>query len=209
MVLQNRVTPAGDIIADPARGLMMGNRGGAFHTSDKRLLRRRWVSRQWICCRLAFKDRHREVMAPNRYTELFFLDEATALAAGHRPCFECRRQDANEFASLWARVHGRDGRASATEMDDVLHPERVNRGGAKVTFRANLAGLPSGAVIRLDATPCLLLGASLFGWSPSGYTHAVSRPATAEVDVLTPRSMVRVLAAGYCPQIHPSAKELA
>ena len=98
MPLQNRVTPEGEIIATPHRGLMMGNRGGCFHLPDRTLGARRWATRQWIACVLEFKGRHRAaMMQPNRYTELFFLDEATALAAGHRPCFECRRRDAERF----------------------------------------------------------------------------------------------------------------
>ena len=122
MPLQNRVTPEGEIIATPHRGLMMGNRGGCFHLPDRTLGSRRWATRQWIACVLEFKGRHRQaMMQPNRYTELFFLDEATALAAGHRPCFECRRRDAERFAALWAETRGwpapaarpRDGRDAA------------------------------------------------------------------------------------------------
>src|SRR5215510_5847359 len=136
MPLQNRVTPEGEIIATRHRGLMMGNRGGAFHLPDKTLAPRRWATRQWIACVLEFKGRHREVMQPNRYTELFFLDEATALAAGHRPCFECRRADAERFADLWAKIQNGDERARAPAMDEVLHAERVDRDRKKVTFRA-------------------------------------------------------------------------
>ncbi len=136
MPLQNRVTPEGEIIATPQRGLMMGNRGGAFHLPDQVLGARRWASKQWIACVLEFKGRHRAaMMQPNRYTELFFLDEVTALAAGHRPCFECRRADAELFAGLWARSFGRRARAHAGEMDEVLQAERVGPDRAKVTFR--------------------------------------------------------------------------
>src|SRR5262249_48070514 len=110
MPLQNRVTPEGDIIATPHRGLMMGNRGGVVHLPDPTPGTRRWASRQWIACVLQFKGRQREVMQPNGYTELFFLDEATALAAGHRPCFECRRGEAEHFAELWAMTQGRTER---------------------------------------------------------------------------------------------------
>lgn len=209
MPLQNRVTPEGDIISDPARGLMMGNRGGAFHTDDKRLLRRRWASRQWICCRLEFKGRRRVVMTPNRYTELFFLDEATALAAGHRPCFECRRHDANAFAHLWSPVKGCEGRMSAKAMDDVLHRERVGPGGAKVTWRAGLDSLPAGTFVRHDERVWLLWGSNRLVWSPSGYAAATRSGPKGDVDVLTPRSIVKVLAAGFRPEVHPSAKELA
>lgn len=184
----------------------MGNRGGALHDAARQLKRRRWVSRQWICCRLAFNDRRRQVMAPGRYTELFFLDEATALAAGHRPCFECRRQDFLWFAVLWARAHGGDRRAVAGDIDDRLHAERLDPAGGKLTWRAPLADLPSGAFIRLDGQPRLVLGGHLLAWAPDGYRDPVERPDDRSVDVLTPRATVSVLAAGYCPSLHPSAE---
>jgi hypothetical protein len=206
MPLQNRVTPEGEIIADAARGLMMGNRGGALHDDRKALGRRRWVSKQWICCRLDFNGRHREVMAPGRYTELFFLDEATALAAGHRPCFECRRQDFLWFAALWARVAGREGRATAREMDRVLQAERVDSNGAKVTHRAPFAEVPSGTFVRIDGRAHLVLGSRLAAWTPQGYVAARERPQDGAAEVLTPSSIVAVLAAGYCPMLHPSAE---
>src|SRR5262245_39749503 len=142
MPLQNRVTPEGEIIATPHRGLLMGNRGGAFHELHRTLGNRRWATKQWIACVLEFKGRHREVMQPNRYTELFFLDEATALAAGHRPCFECRRADADRFAELWARTQGDVERARAPAMDDQLHAERVDRDRRKATFSARRADIP-------------------------------------------------------------------
>ncbi len=103
--LQNRVTPFGEIIATPERGMWMGNRGGCFHDAEQRLTASRWVNTHWITCRLEFKGWHREVMQPRRYTELFFLDEATAFAAGHRPCFECRRHDAKAFQSAWVAAN--------------------------------------------------------------------------------------------------------
>lgn len=183
----------------------MGNRGGPLHGDAKELRRRRWVSKQWICCQLDFNGRHREVMAPNRYTELFFLDEATALAAGHRPCFECRRQDFLWFATLWARVARRDGRATAPEMDDVLQAERVDADGAKVTYAAPFPELPSGAFVRHAERPHLVLGDRLAAWTPSGYVEPCDRPDRGEAEVLTPRTIVAVLAAGYCPTLHPTA----
>ena len=204
MTLQNRVLPDGEIVAIGARGLMMGNRGGALHDANRALGRRRWVSKQWICCRLAFNDRYRTVMAPNRYTELFFLDEATALAAGHRPCFECRRQEFLWFAALWARAAGKTGRATAGEMDAVLHAERVDEAGRKVLWQAPLADLPSGTVVRHGGAPHLVLSGWLLPWTPEGYGAALSRPDEAAA-VLTPRSTVAVLSAGYCPMLHPSA----
>ncbi|MBX9590117.1 MAG: hypothetical protein K2X43_12485 [Hyphomonadaceae bacterium] len=214
MPLQNRVTPEGEIIATPHRGLLMGNRGGAFHAPDQSLGSRRWASKQWIACVLEFKGRHREVMQPNRYTELFFLDEATALAAGHRPCFECRRADADRFADLWARTHGDPDRARAPVMDEVLHAERVDRDRSKVTFPARRADVPSGAFVRYAqdadaARPYLVVGHNLLVWEPGGYSALVSPAAiTEEVEVLTPASIVAVLSAGYRPMLHPSAAAL-
>ncbi len=204
MPLQNRVTPEGLIVADPARGLMMGNRGGALHDESRTLRRRRWVSKQWICCVLAFRERHRQVMSPGRYTELFFLDEATALAAGHRPCFECRRQDAVRFAQLWAGLADRNGRAMAGEMDEVLHGERVDKRGAKVTHMAPLSGLPTGTFVQLEGRPHLVIGNDLAAWRAAGYCAPAPWPRGRSVEVLTPRSMVAVMAAGYKPALHPS-----
>jgi hypothetical protein len=142
MPLQNRVTPEGEIIATPHRGLMLGNRGGAFHLPSRTIGHRRWATRHWIACVLEFKGRHRAaMMQPNRYTELFFLDEATALSAGHRPCFECRRRDAEHFAALWGQIRGWPAPARAPEMDEGLHAERVGAQGQK-TPRAQLARQP-------------------------------------------------------------------
>jgi hypothetical protein len=210
MPLQNRVTPDGDIIATPHRGMMMGNRGGAFHQPDRTIGRRRWATRQWIACVLEFKGRHREaMMQPNRYTELFFLDEATALSAGHRPCFECRRRDAEHFAALWAETRGWPAPARAPEMDLALQPERVGDQGRKVTYRAQLSGLPDGTFVRLledsSQQPYLLEQSNLFPWSAAGYGASVPAPKRREVEVLTPRSIVAVLSAGYRPMLHPSA----
>ena len=214
MPLQNRVTPEGEIVASLHRGLMMGNRGGAFHLADQTLGRRRWATRQWIACVLEFKGRRREVMQPNRYTELFFLDEATALAAGHRPCFECRRADAERFAELWAQTQGKSERERAPAMDEVLHAERIDRRRRKVTFRARRADIPSGAIVRYaqdgdGARPYLVVGSNLLAWHLSGYTSLVMPADIGEVvEVLTPRSIVGVLAAGYRPMLHPSAAAL-
>jgi hypothetical protein len=210
MPLQNRVTPEGEIVATPHRGLMMGNRGGCFHLPSRTLGARRWATRQWIACVLAFKGRQRQaMMQPNRYTELFFLDEATALAAGHRPCFECRRRDAERFAALWAETRGWPAPARAPEMDATLHAERVGAQGRKLTFRAQLAGLPDGAFVRLaDAGPAqayLVDNGRILAWSPAGYGAALLAPKRRDVDVLTPRSIVAVLSSGYRPMVHPSA----
>jgi hypothetical protein len=200
MPLPNRVDPFGDLFATPARGTLFGNRGGKFHRDDKTLGSRRWVSRQWICCVLEFKGRQRNVWG-HYYTELFFLDEVTAFAAGHRPCFECRRQDAERFAVLFS---GKKQRASADAMDRVLHAERLN-GKAKRTHRRSLDQLPDGAMVALDGGVFAVRNKHLLPWTPSGYSASKPRPRNLEVDVLTPPSILSVLGRGYAPLWHPSA----
>lgn len=200
MPLPNRVDPFGDLFATPTRGTLFGNRGGKFHRDDKTLGSRRWASRQWICCVLKFKGRQRNVWG-RYYTELFFLDEVTAFAAGHRPCFECRRQDAERFAVLFS---GKKQRASADAMDSVLHAERLD-GKAKRTHRRNLDSLPDGAMIALDGEVFAVRGKHLLPWTPSGYSASKPRPRNLEVDVLTPPSILSVLGRGYAPLWHPSA----
>ena len=205
MPLQNRVTPEGKIVAVAARGTMFGIRGGCFHRPDQTLRPRHFASRRWICCLLAFKGRRRPLMQPGRYTELFFLDEATAMAAGHRPCFECRRADAVRFAELWNQMEGRSGRAAAPEMDLRLHAERIDQRGDKVRFRAALSELPDGVFVNRDGLPGLVLEGRVRPWSFEGYSTGYSVDAVSDVDVLTPRSIVAILAAGYQPKMHPSA----
>ncbi|HWK93973.1 MAG TPA: hypothetical protein VNR39_00985 [Pseudolabrys sp.] len=197
MPLQNRVTPFADLVATTVRGRMMGNRGGRIHDASRQLGARRWASKQWICCVLAFKGRQRKVWGDS-YTELFFLDEVTALAAGHRPCFECRRKDARAFASLFPRAH------TAPEMDAVLHSERLD-GRAKRTHRAAIDALPDGAMIAGDGEAFAMRGKHLLRWTPAGYGKTVPRPLGGDVDVLTPPSIIEVLKRGYAPLWHPSA----
>ena len=201
MSLQNRIDPFGELFAGPSRGTLMGNRGGRLHREDKTLGGRRWVSRQWICCRLELNDRHRKVWGDS-YTELFFLDEVTALAAGHRPCFECRRQDAENFATLFS---GKKKRATAKKMDDALQVERLE-GKAKRLHRLKIDALPDGAMVVLDGEAFAVRGKCLLRWTPSSYAGAKSRVGGITVDVLTPPSIVAVLKAGYTPLWHPSAK---
>ncbi len=153
MPLQNRVTPDGELVATAARGTIFGNRGGCFHRPDGTLRPRHWANRQWICCVLEFKNRRRTLLQPGLYTELFFLDEATAFAAGHRPCFECRRADARQFAALWAKAHALDATPSAPAMDVTLHAERLADDGRKRTAVRPLASLPDGAIIRYQDAP--------------------------------------------------------
>jgi hypothetical protein len=203
MPLQNRVTPFGELAAVSARGLFFGNRGGRFHTDAKTLTARRWASRQWICCVLDFKGRHRDVWG-RFYTELFFVDEPTALAAGHRPCFECRRQDALAFAQTWQNVCGLHARPKADEMDMVLHDERL-RGRAKRLHRRDIEKLPDGAFIALEEGAFAMHGDALLRWTPGGYGEPRKRPRAITVDVLTPPAILAVLSAGYQPHWHPSA----
>ena len=201
MPLQNRVTPYGELVALPGRGLMMGNRG-ILHDDARRIVRT-WQVRRWIACVLEFGGRKRSVMQPHRYTELFFLDEAAAMSAGHRPCAECRRADYRLFRALWQSRYGQPSNADA--MDATLHADRM-AGKGKRTYREDLANLPDGTYVVLEERPWLVWGSALFAWSDSGYVACRRRPAVAEVDVLTPRAMVGVLAAGYRPSIHPSAE---
>jgi hypothetical protein len=199
MPLQNRVTPFGDLVATTARGGLMGNRGGRLHDGRRKLTARRWVSKQWICCRLDFNGRHRTVWGES-YTELFFLDEVTAFAAGHRPCFECRRKDAERFAALFSK---QAARASAAAMDARLHAERLD-GHSKRTHRRAFAGLPDGAMVVIDGKAHAARGDRVLPWTPAGYERAQPRP-NGDVEVLTPPSILAVLARGYAPLWHESA----
>ena len=207
MPRQNRVTPFGELVAVPERGTVMGNRG-CLH-DDRGRIRRPWQVERWLVCVLEFRGRQRQVSRPGYYTELFFLDEATALAAGHRPCFECRRRDAEHFAALWGQTRGWPAPARAPEMDEGLHPERVGAQGQKITYRAQLSALPDGTFVRLledgASSSYLIEGNNLLAWSPAGYGAPMLAPKRREVEVLTPRSIVAVLSAGYRPMLHPSA----
>lgn len=204
MPLQNRVTPFGEIVADPARGTLMGNRG-ILHDERRQLGRRRWQHRTWIACRLEFHDRHRAVMTPHRYTELFFHDEAVAIAAGHRPCHECRRSDFHAWQAAWAHAHGDRGAPRAPAMDRVLHRDRIDPATrSQRVWRSRLAELPDGTFIDFDGAACLVLADRLVAWAPGHYSATMARPLSGDVTVLTPRSAVATLAAGYRPQLHPS-----
>jgi len=210
MPRQNRVTPFGDLVATPDRGTLMGNRGH-LHDAEGRI-KRAWQLKRWIACVLAFKGRWRQVMTPGRYTELFFLDEATALAAGHRPCAECQRQRFNAFRTAWRSAHPAAPLPTAVEIDCQLHAERVGPDRSKRQFDAPLAELPDGVFVRLvgwgDGAYLVWKG-GLLAWSPGGYTTRIDRPEKAEVAVLTPASTVATIRAGYAPEIHPSAVALA
>ncbi len=202
MPKQNRVSPVGTLVAAPERGTFMGNRG-CLHDAAERI-RRPWQLKRWIVCVLAFKGRQRRVMAPGRYTELFFLDEATALAAGHRPCAECRRGRFNAFRAALTREPGTPA-PSAVEIDTTLHAERLKPDRTKRLHTAELDALPDGVFVLVpgDRTPHLVRGSELLAWSFAGYTKRVARPRAIVVDVLTPELTVRAIRGGYAPQVHP------
>jgi hypothetical protein len=198
MPRQNRVTPLSELIADPARGLVYGNRG-CLH-DDRGAIRRLSATRRWISCRLEFKGwRRKALLQPGKFTELFFLDEATAFAAGHRPCALCRRDDYNRFLELV-------GASGADEIDDRLHGERLAGAGRRLE-PARADELPDGAFVLHDGEPWLALGGHLLRWMPAGYTTRVRR-AGRKVLAITPASLVAVLRAGWQPVVplfHPSA----
>jgi hypothetical protein len=198
MPLQNRVTPTSELIAHPARGLVYGNRG-CLHDAQGRI-RRRAATRRWIACRLAFRGWQRgPLQQPGRFTELFFLDEATAFAAGHRPCALCRRADYVRFLAL-------TGAPGADAIDERLEAERTD-GGAQRHHDAALEGLPDGAFVLVDGAPWLVRGDRLLRWTPAGYTTATPRGAGAAT-LITPPALVGVLRAGWeplVPLLHPSA----
>jgi hypothetical protein len=179
----------------------MGNRG-ILHDDAQRIIRYMQV-RRWLVCRTEFRGRHRAIMRPHSYTELFFLDEATALAAGHRPCAECRHADYQQFRRLWARCNGEP--VSADLIDQQLHSERLMGRRGKRTYRACLADLPDGAYVVLDERAWLVWGSWLFAWSDLGYTERQMRRPR-DIDVLTPPSTVAILRAGYRVAVHPSAE---
>ena len=204
MPLQNRVTPFGEIVAIPERGLFTGNRGIIHDPATKTLLKRRWTTKAWIICACVYKDHHREVMGQQSWTELFFLDEATALAAGHRPCFLCRRAAAKAFQAGWATVHGGEA-VTASEIDAVLHGERLQQGKKRLhPVPGRIAELPDGAMIAAGGDAFVIVAGQAFLWSAKGYRAAARLP---EIQgLLTPPVTVKTLSAGYRPVLHPTVK---
>jgi hypothetical protein len=203
---QNRVTPLGELVADPGRGLVYGNRG-CLHDEAGRI-HRSFNGKRWIACQLQFRGwRRHPLLQPGRFTELFFLDEATAFAAGHRPCALCRHADYRRFASIWGELH--PGEIGADAIDARLHAERIAPGTrARRQHDAALDELPDGAFVLADATPYLVLGPSLLRWSAGGYTERTPRRAGASAVLVTPPSLVEVLRTGWrslVPLLHPSA----
>jgi hypothetical protein len=214
MSRQNRVTPFGEIIAHEARGTLMGNRGCLHDATDRPL--RQYKTKAWLICKLEFKNRHRTIMAPREYTELFFLDEATALTAGHRPCAECNRPLFRNFAMHWdaANPQVANGAPITTGIIDTqLHHERLTdahyqRDKRKRVYHEVIDALPDGCFITYgaDTTAYLIYQEQLFPWSAAGYGTPIKRPKGVEVAVLTPQSTVRALAHGYVPMVHPTAQ---
>jgi hypothetical protein len=204
MPLQNRVTPLGELIATPARGLVYGNRG-CLHDEAGRI-RRRYAVKRWIACRLEFRGwRRSPLLQPGRFTELFFLDEATALAAGHRPCALCRRADYDRFVEVWRVLH--PGQVGADAIDAQLHAERVAPDGRRL-HDAQLEELPDGAFVLEGGEPWLVLGGRLLRWTPAGYDAAKRRP-RGDAVLITPPSLVALLRTGWSPLVpfvHPSSE---
>jgi hypothetical protein len=205
VALQNRVTPLGELIAHPARGLVYGNRG-CLHDEQRRI-RRRYAGRRWISCRLEFRGWHREpLQQPGKFTELFFLDEATAFAAGHRPCALCRREDYVRFGELWRGRH--PAQSGADAIDAQLHAERLSTGRDRRLHDAAFSDLPDGAFVLRESEPWLVLSAELRRWTPTGYADRRPRP-TGPAVLITPPSLVEVLRAGWngaVPLLHLSAR---
>jgi len=207
MPLQNRVTPSGDIIATPHRGLFTGNRGIIHDPATKTLLRKRWASPAWLTCVCEFRGRRRKVMGGRSWTELFFLDEATAFAAGHRPCFFCRRDDANRFRGAWEEGNGA-ANILARDIDAVLHRERLDHGKKRLhPLPMPPEQLPDGAMVQEGARSFLIARGRALLWSPGGYGEA--KHALEDAMLLTPPSTLRAFEAGYRPVLHGSAAAAA
>jgi len=201
-MLQNRVDPFGSLIRTPARGAWTGNRG-ILHDESKEI-KHFFKLKAWITCVLQYKDKRRQVMSPNTWTELFFLDEATAFSAGHRPCFFCRHAAAMHFKQAWLAgnpQHGFNEKTSIQEIDNILHQERLTKTKQKQTYTDGIDTLPTGTFISMDGEAYLVKDARLQLWSPFGYVRALERPLSGAVTVLTPSSIVNAFRAGYIPQI--------
>jgi len=206
MPLQNRVAPTGDIIATPHRGTFTGNRGIIHDPATRTLLKRRWASRAWLTCVCEFQGRRREVMGGRNWTELFFLDEATAFAAGHRPCFFCRREDANRFRAAWEKGNRVSG-LRAGDIDAVLHRERLDGSRKRLhLLPLPLSHLPDGAMVRAGEESFLIAKGRVLQWSVAGYRE--TQGAITEAKLLTPPSTLRAFSAGYRVVLHPSASSI-
>jgi hypothetical protein len=207
MPLQNRVTPQGDIISTPHRGLFTGNRGIIHDPATKTLLNRRWSSKAWLTCVCEFRGRRRDVMGTRSWTELFFFDEATAFAAGHRSCFYCRRHDANRFRAAWEKGNG-VANVRAAGIDEVLHRERLDGRNKRLhQLPMPLDALPDGAMVQAGDDSYLIARGRALLWTLEGYREITA--ALRDVALLTPPSTLRALGAGYRPLLHPSAMKPA
>ena len=202
MSLQNRVTPFGEIAAVGGRGLVMGNRG-ILHDDNRRIVRYSQV-RRWLACRTEFRQIRRVVMRPHSYTELFFLDEATSFAAGHRPCAECRRPDYRRFCDLWAMCHGEP--VSADIIDRRLQRERIIRPRVKQTYNADLASLPDGAYVAIGDRAWLVWSDALFAWSPQGYAECRERSPREDVKAVLYTPVYRCRAGSWLSCRRPSIR---
>ena len=203
MPLQNRVTPFGELVAIAQRGMFMGNRGIIHDPRTRTLLSRRWTTKAWITCTLDYKGVRRDVMSRRSWTELFFLDEATALAAGHRPCFFCRREAAETFRNAWTIGNG-GHRPAAPEIDEVLHRERLaDRRKRLHSLPSPIDRLPEGTMVAMDATGYVISGGRALAWTEGGYRESSTSLSGAKL--LTPPSTLRALCAGYRPVLHPTA----
>lgn len=195
---QNRVTPFGEIIKTPARGSLMGNRGVIHNDSGE--IKQSFKLKAWITCLLQFKGRKFKIMAPKRWTALFFLDEATAFAAGHRPCNECRRNDFIRFKSLWIKGNPQYGftmKTKISEIDTILHHERIDANKEKVTFEMNVSEIPDGTFVSINSIPYLFYESRLHEWTPFGYKNSIPLPPASGLTILTPKSFVKMFRAGY------------
>jgi hypothetical protein len=202
--LQNRVTPSGEIVATAQRGMFTGNRGIIHDPATRTLLNRRWSSKAWLTCVCEFRGRRRDVMATRSWTELFFLDEATAFAAGHRPCFYCRRDDANAFRAAW-EAGNRIAHASAPDIDEVLHRERLDGKAKRLhALPMPIDALPDGATVQAGEGSYVIARGKALRWSFDGYREPINPMRDAML--LTPPSTLHALSAGYRPVLHPSAK---
>ena len=209
MPLQNRVNPFGEIIATPYRGAFTGNRG-IIH-NDEQKITKKFALKAWITCQLNYKNFQRKVMTGRKWTELFFLDEATAFAAGHRPCGFCRNADYKNFKALWLKANAEFydlANEKIPSIDKIIHQERITKLRAKNYYFERLGNLPDGVIIAFpnDLTKCFLhKNGKLFEWQPRGYIAKIQPHKNLEVAVLTPKSFVRVFEMGFLPQINESA----
>ena len=210
MPLQNRVDPWGKLNAVPMRGSLMGNRG-ILHNESRQIVRP-WAGKSWVTCVLQFEgsQQKRKVFSEGSYSELFFLDEATAFAAGHRPCNYCRKPRYTEFKNAWLRTNRPNvvGNTPITEVDKVLHAERAIPGGGKIMFSAAVKDLPSGAMFEHEGAAFLVWKEAIHRWSADGYIPSSLQVGLQPVNVLTPASIVRIYRDGFIPGVHASAESV-